>query len=433
MSPREDAKAIFDSALDAIAPQRLINDACSLESDLLRINGRRYDLNAYDRVFVFGSGKAAWPMAQAIETLLQERITAGLIVVPQKTGPLQRIDIVEGSHPIPSEKSLKSARALRTMMQSCREEDLYLYLLSGGSSALIEEPLDPISLDELQEVTMLLLRHHLDITEVNAVRKHLSRIKGGRLGRLCKAEGAVLVISDVIGDDLEVIGSAPLYYDKTTYAQTKELLEKKKLFDTLPASVRYVLFNGCSGEIEESPKEPSSRISHFLIGSNATALEAAREKALSLGYDAMIIQEPLQGSADVTGASLVEQARKLPDRSKPLCLIYGGETTVKVKGNGVGGRNQQLCLSALSTLKENDRIVLLCAGTDGLDGNSDAAGAVVDAATTEKAATAGLDPQSFLDNNDANHFFRLTGDLLTTGPTGTNVMDITIVIKEGEL
>jgi glycerate 2-kinase len=431
MSPKEDARTIFDSALEAIAPQRLVYDACRLENNLLTINGRQYDLDKYERIFVFGSGKAAWPMAQAIETLLKERITAGLIVVPQKTGTLERINIVEGSHPIPSEKSLKSARALRTMMQECREKDLYLYLLSGGSSALIEEPLDPISLEELQEVTLQLLKHHLDISKINAVRKHLSKLKGGRLGRLCKAEGAVLVISDVIGDDFEVIGSAPLYYDETTYTQTKELLEKKKLFDILPASVRYVLFNGCSGEIEESPKEPSKRISHFLVGSNATALAAARKKALSLGYDAQIMEKPLQGSADATGVELVKQARKLPDAPMPHCLIYGGETTVEVKGSGVGGRNQQLCLSALSALEQNDRIVLLCAGTDGLDGNSDAAGAVVDAATAEKAENAGLDLQRHLDNNDAYHFFKPTGDLLTTGPTGTNVMDIAIVIKGG--
>jgi glycerate 2-kinase len=431
MSPKADARAIFERALEAIAPQRLVNDACRLENNLLTINDKRYDLDAYERVFVFGSGKAALPMAQALETLLKERITAGLIVVPQKAGTLGRIRVVEGSHPLPSEKSLEAARALRSMMQSCREDDLYLYLLSGGSSSLIEEPLAPISLDELQEVTMQLLKHHFGITEVNAVRTHLSKIKGGRLGRLCKAKGAVLVISDVIGDDLEVIGSAPLYYDKTTYAQTKELLEEKKLFDTLPASVRYVIFNGCTGEIEESPKEPSKRISHFLIGTNATALEAARKKALSLGYDARIMDRPMQGSADAMGIALAEQARELPDAAKPVCLIYGGETTVEVKGGGVGGRNQQLCLSALGALKENDRIALLCAGTDGIDGNSDAAGAVVDTATAEKAAEAGLDPQSYLDDNDAYHFFNTIGGLLTTGPTGTNVMDIAIVIKGG--
>lgn len=429
MPPKEDARAIFESALEAIEPQRLVNTACRLEDNVLTINGRPYDLNAYQKIFVFGSGKAAWPMARALEALLEERIEAGLIVVPQKNGELKRIKVIEGSHPLPTGKSLKAARALRSMMEACREDDLYLYLLSGGSSALIEEPLEPITLDDLQAMTAQLLSRHLDITEINAVRKHISKIKGGRLGRLCKAEGAVLVISDVIGDDLEAIGSAPLYYDATTYAQTKELLVENKLFGILPASVRAVITRGCSGEIKESPKAPSKRISHFLIGSNATALEAAGEKAVALGYETQVIKEPLQGSADAMGITILEQARTLPDSSKPVCLIYGGETTVEVRGNGTGGRNQQLCLSALGALNRNDRIALLCAGTDGVDGNSDAAGAVIDAATVEKAAEAGLDMLRYLENNDAYHFFKQTGDLVTTGPTGTNVMDIAIVIK----
>ncbi|MEA3373505.1 MAG: DUF4147 domain-containing protein [Campylobacterota bacterium] len=431
MSVREDIRSIFNEALDAIRPANLIHNSCRLEGDTLHILDHCYDLSRYKRIFLFGSGKAAWPMAEAVEALLGDRIENGLIVVPVNIGKLQYTEVLVGSHPIPSHQSLEAAHQLINRLSQCQEEDLFIYLLSGGSSALIEAPITPITLDELQTLTQALLTHHYTIQEINTIRKHISAIKGGRMGALSKAKGIVLVVSDVIGDDLEAIGSGPLYYDTTTFEEAKALLSAKSLFKTLPSSVQSVINQGCNGMIKESPKEPSKYLDHHIIGTNSTALKAAEKKAKQLGYHTRLSSKLLEGDADSIGRELIHHIRNQPDDSESHSLIYGGETTVDVKGDGKGGRNQQLCLSALSQLNSDDTITLLSAGTDGVDGNSDAAGAIIDRQSLENTRKAGLSIDDYLSNNDAYHFFKQTGDLILTGPTGTNVMDITIIIKGG--
>ena len=426
MSARDDALRIYTAAVEAVKPKQLIRSSCAIEGDTLRIGEWRYDLGRYRRLFLFGSGKAAGTMAAELEAMLKDRIDSGVVVVAPGAPRLQRVRAIEGSHPVPGANSVAAGRAIKAAMEACASEDLFIYLLSGGSSALMELPIEPIGLDELQELTLLMLRGGLDISRVNTVRKHVSAIKGGRLGASCRAEGVVLVVSDVIGDDLEAIGSAPLYCDRSTYADAKAILEEAKLFDAVPPSVRDVIERGCRGEIPESPKAPSDTIRHLIVGSNTIALQAAADEAVRLGYRPLVVSEPLQGDADAVAETVLARGRALSPKE---CLIYGGETTVDVKGSGRGGRNQQLCLRALSQFDKNGALTLLCAGSDGLDGNSDAAGAVIDQGSLSRAGRSGLDPHAYLEANDAYGFFEQTGDLVVTGPSGTNVMDVTILIR----
>ena len=430
MSVREDALNIYAAAVEAVLPGTTMRRNCRLEGDRLLLGDFGYDLTRYRRLWVFGSGKAAGTMAEALEEILGARIDGGLIVVPKGTNPsLRHIEVTQGSHPVPDASSLESGRRLKAAMEACDATDLYIYLLSGGSSALMELPLAPVTLEEFGLLTALMLRAGLDIGRVNTVRKHLSGIKGGRLGASCPAEGAVLVVSDVIGDDLEAIGSAPLYCDRTTFKEARSILMNAGIYDAAPASVRDVLDGGCRGAVAESPKAPLERIRHQLVGSNAVAVAAAAEAASRLGYDCRVRSEPLQGDADAAAPLLLAEGRALKRRS---CLLLGGETTVEVRGAGRGGRNQQLCLRALSLLDASDRVTLLCAGTDGIDGNSHAAGAVIDRRSLLRTREAGLDLAGALEANDATGFFEGCGGLIVTGPSGTNVMDVAILITDSD-
>jgi hydroxypyruvate reductase/glycerate 2-kinase len=411
-------------------PDKLIETFCRLEDDTLVIGSDRYDLTRYRRIVLCGSGKAAWPMAKSLQQLLPGRIDTGVLAVSEDKGNLAPVEVMEGSHPVPDEKSLRAGTALLACIESCGESDLLIYLLSGGSSALTEVPDGSITMAEFQETTRLLLKHDIPIGSINTVRKHLSRIKGGRLGGCCKADAAVLVISDVVGDGLDVIGSAPMYCDHSTYGDAKALCENTGIFNALPASVQEVLNDGCKGLIPESPKAVPPHIRHYIIGRNQTALQAAKVEAETLGYRVEVAEKPLVGDADLKGPELLTNARK-STADQPLCTLIGGETTVILRGEGKGGRNQQLCLSALHAMYEDDTFTLLCAGTDGIDGNSSAAGAIIDAETLEKAENLKLSAAGYLLQNDANSFFKQTGDLIETGPTGTNVMDVTILIRNG--
>ena len=265
MSAREDALRIYREAVAAVAPGRLIRESCRLEGETLEIRGRRYDLKRYRAVRVFGAGKAAWPMADALEALLGERIASGTVVVPKDLGPLRHVEAVRGSHPVPDEGSLEGARRVMEGIAACGEEELVLFLLSGGSSALMEAPLGAITLEELRDTTRKMLQCDMEIGKINTVRKHLSAVKGGRLGALCRAECAVLVISDVIGDDLEVIGSAPMYRDRSSFGDAKRLLEEAGIFGDLAPAVRDVIASGCAGRIAEPPETVPGHIRHFLV------------------------------------------------------------------------------------------------------------------------------------------------------------------------
>jgi hydroxypyruvate reductase/glycerate 2-kinase len=318
------------------------------------------------------------------------------------------------------------------------DDDFFIYLLSGGTSALIENPISPITLAEMQETTRLLLHNSVPIQQVNAVRKHLSMIKGGRLGQCTKASGAVLVISDVIGDDLSVIGSGPLYYDDTSFTDCRHILEHATIWNNIPASVREIIVSGEKGDITETPKQQRTAINHYLLGTNRTSLQHARQTAEESGIPSYIFSSSLEGEARVVAKVLISIAKNISTFNEPfgppVCLLFGGETTVTVRGSGKGGRNQELALAALAEINDQNNILLLSGGTDGIDGNSSAAGALADSDFFSEGANMGLSIDDFLSDNNSNAYFRAVGGLLETGPTGTNVMDIALVIidKEGK-
>ncbi|SNZ03589.1 hydroxypyruvate reductase/glycerate 2-kinase [Persephonella hydrogeniphila] len=431
MNLRQLATELFLYGVESVKPENLIPQTLSLTDSTLQISSDSYQINK--KIYILGSGKASVEMAKAIENLLGERIAGGIVVCNYEE-KLKKIKVFKGSHPVPDENSVKGAEAVLNFISSLKEDDFFIYLLSGGSSALIEKPFPPITIEDLQKTTKLLLRTSVPIEEINVVRKHLSMVKGGRLGRATKAKGIVLVISDVIGDDLFTIGSAPLYYDRSTYKDAYEILKKYDLLDKIPESVRTVIVKGIKGEIPETPKEENPNIKHYIIGSNINALKKIKEKAEKT-IKTYIMTSQLKGEAREVSKAIVSIGKEIKKSSNPfrppVCLLFGGETTVNVKGNGKGGRNQEICLSGLIEIKDTENFVLLSGGTDGIDGNSDAAGAVVDRSSYEKAKKLDLNLYQYLNNNDSYSFFEKTGDLIKTGPTGTNVMDITIIVVGG--
>lgn len=432
---REIIRKIFDQALKAALPVNLINDALSLQKDILRIGNRTFDLRNRG-VYIFGSGKASLPMAEAVNTLFGDLIKGGCVISNYGGGACGRIEILEGSHPVPTEKSINAAEVLMAKLSALSPNDFFLYLLSGGSSSLVEKPVPPLKLDEFQEVTKLLLGCGAPIEEMNIVRKHLSLAKGGRLGQLTKAAGAVLVISDVVGDDLEAIGSAPMFCDKSSYRDAFIILKKYDLWGRIPSNAKKVIELGIAGKIEETPKEPNPRIEHVIVGNNLKGLMRGKDEAESLGIKTHIITSRLRGEAREVARMIVSMGEEIATTnnpfSPPVCLLFGGETTVTLRGSGLGGRNQEMCLAATREIKSRKGITFLSAGTDGIDGNSDAAGAVIDYKTYERSQELHLNPDEYLKNNDSYAFLRKTGDLIVTGPTGTNVMDMTILLIKEE-
>jgi hydroxypyruvate reductase/glycerate 2-kinase len=436
MNSRQKLIEIFNEALKAVLPEQLIRNTLRVADDHLQVGGRRYEPAKGRNIHVFGSGKASLPAARAVEEMLGERIAGGMIVTNHDDGSLTRLAVHVGAHPIPDQRSIDAAKVLAGRLGSLGEDDFFIYLLSGGSSALLEWPAPPVTLSDLRETSRLLLEGGLTIDEMNAVRKHLSLVKGGRLGRLIRARGVVLVISDVIGDDLQTIGSAPLYYDRSDYREVFTILSRHGLWERLPASVAALLAEGLAGTREETPKAPNPRIDHLLIGSNTLAVRRAREKAEALGIPARIMSTRLRGEAREVAKVLVAMGEEIQASgapfAPPVCLLFGGETTVTVRGSGRGGRNQEMCAAALREIGDRKGLLFFSAGTDGIDGNSHAAGALVDHASFARARELGLRIDDFLRQNDTNQLLARTGDLVITGPTGTNVMDITMLFIGGD-
>lgn len=425
-------RRLFDAAVAAVQPDRLIRDSVRLAGDMLFVGSQQMPLRPEQKPWIFGSGKASIAMARAIEDVLGDRVAGGLVIsaYPDPETPVT-IRVLQGGHPVPTEGSVQAATTLWRAMTGLGEEDFFLFLLSGGSSALLEMPLAPLTLAELQEVTILLLSRGMPIEAVNTVRKHLSQVKGGRLGEAVRARGAVLVLSDVIGDDFATIGSGPLYCDDSTFADARRLLTDFGVWQALPEGVQTLIAEGCLGLRPDTPKAVNPRLSHHLIGSNGHALAAAKQQADKEGMAAHIMTGRLHGEARQVAGELITLAREIQENgtpfAPPVALLFGGETTVTVTGSGRGGRNQELALAALLAIGDTTGIRLLAAGTDGIDGNSEAAGAVADATIRQRARAQGLDPLLFLADNDANSFFARTDGLVVTGPTGTNVMDIVIL------
>lgn len=432
---REVARAIFAAGVEAVRPERLIPAQVSLAGDQLRIGAVDFRLRPGRQVHLFGSGKAAAPMARELTAILGKRLAGGCIVTNTEE-KVAGLEVIKAGHPVPDRESLRGGVRLLAALSALGPEDFFIYLLSGGSSALIELPLVPLTLDHLQETSRLLLQRNVPIREVNTVRKHLSALKGGGLGQATMARGAVLVISDVVGDDLETIGSGPLYGDSSTHAQALEILQRAGLADQVPAPVLTVLREGVAGLRPETPTVPAGHISHFLIGTNRVALEAAASKARELGFTARLMTSQLEGEAEAAAGFICALGREIAGYQSPeppgTVLLFGGETTVNFTGGGRGGRNQQLALAALARIKADPVLTLLSGGTDGIDGNSHAAGAVADAAAFRAAMSKGLDPGHYLASHDATSFFEQIDGLVVTGPTGTNVMDMMILIVKAK-
>jgi glycerate 2-kinase len=419
---RRDAKAILMAALAAADPTAAMSQA-------LRA---RDDLDRYGRIFVVGAGKAGGTMARAAEQILGPRITAGCVNVKDgETARTRMIELRPCGHPLPDERGLNGAKRIAEICQEAGENDLVICLLSGGASALAPYPAPPITLAEKEETTRLLLACGATIHEINAVRKHISAVKGGQLARLAApAHVLSLILSDVVGDDLDVIGSGPTAPDASTYATAFAVLDKYDLRERVPARVRERLKNGA----QETPKDTDplfENVENIIVGSNQKSLDAASRAARELGYKTLILSSTIEGETkDVARmhAAIARQIRLQGQPAKPpVCVISGGETTVTMRNgeHGKGGRNQEFALAAAIDVAGLEDLLIVSAGTDGSDGPTDAAGAMADGSTVSRGSTSAREA---LDAHDAYPYFAELGDLIITGSTGTNVMDLHLIL-----
>jgi glycerate 2-kinase len=438
----KDMLDIFHAALAAADPYNAVLQAIRVEQQTLHIAGATYAMEAFKRIIVVGAGKATARMAKAIETLLGSNIEQGLIVV--KDGHMENLSIIEqleSSHPVPAAAGVAATRRIMQMLHTADADTLVICLLSGGASALLIAPAQGLSLQDKQETTRLLLNAGASITELNTVRKHLSLVKGGRLAQAAyPAKLLTLIVSDVIGDALEVIASGPTAADSSTFAQAWAVLEKYALQKKLPPAVVTYLLDGMAGRQPETVRQNNpclDKTRNVIIASNKQALSAAAAKAAQLGFVTRIYSHTLQGEARVAARLLAQAARaELANiqANERHCLLCGGETTVTLRGQGKGGRNQEFALAFAMEISGIAGISLLSAGTDGTDGPTDASGAMVDSHTIAHARSLGMDAGSYLEDNDSYRFFQhytaASGAHahLKSGPTGTNVMDIQIVL-----
>jgi glycerate 2-kinase len=439
---RSEAEKIFHAALSRVDPYEAVKRFIQVQGrELLLGQEDRPDkvlsLEEFNRVSLVGGGKATARMAKAVEDLLGKRIVAGVVNVKYGfTEALSRTEIVEAGHPLPDRNGVAGTKRILDILRAAEEKDLVFSLISGGGSALLVQPVDGITLEEKQAVTRSLLACGASIDEINAVRKHISFSKGGQLARAAyPATTLNLMLSDVVGDRADVIASGPFVPDTSTFEEAWSVLEKYRL-GNVPPAVRDYLQKGMAGKAPETPKAGNpifDRVTHLIIGSNISALEAASQEAERMGYASLILSSMVEGETrevarvhTAIAKEVLKSGRPLPP---PVCIISGGETTVTIKGKGLGGRNQEFCLASVLDLEGlPQRVVLLSGGTDGNDGPTDAAGAIVDPATARRAREQGLSASEYLERNDAYHFFQKAGGLLMTGPTKTNVMDVRIIL-----
>jgi len=437
---RSDVPRIWSAALRAVDPEVAVRRFAGRKGPLLEIGGRAVDLESVDRVWILGAGKAAASMGRAMEAVLGKHLAGGILVTKYGHGvPLKKLEVIEAGHPLPDAQGLMAGeRITRLARAEIGPRDLAICLLSGGGSALLVSPADGISLEDKLACTDLLLKAGANIRELNAVRKHLSNLKGGGLARLLRGTRTFsLILSDVVGDALDAIASGPLVPDPTTYRDCLDILERLRVLDRVPLPVRRRLESGQAGRIPETPKagDPAFRLKEsIIVGSNSRACTAAASAARRLGYHTMILTTRLEGDTGEAAAFHTSIAQEIGAHDRPLrrpaCVLSGGETTVKVEGRGIGGRNQEFalrCAAALARLPAPCLVASL--GTDGTDGPTDAAGALADNSTLARSIKFGA---GFLEqairNNDSYNFFKKLGDLIVTGPTRTNVMDLHIML-----
>lgn len=422
--------SIYNAALSAVAPATLMRQALSLHGDRLQIAQEVVPLNTFKKIYVAGAGKASAAMAHEAELILGELITDGVIAVKEfPAANLKWIRPIVSGHPLPDANSVRAAEEIMNLVEGTTKDDLLIFLLSGGASSLMND-LPPFSdLKDVHRMNELLMKSGATIKEINTVRKHISSIKGGQLARACKATLVTFIISDVVGNDLSVIGSGPTFPDDSTFADALQVLEQYDLIDETPTAILDHLRKGLGNLVADTPAVDEilfRKIRNYIIGDIQMALKAAASCAEKLGYQPTIAKDLIEGNTETAATNFVEWITTSPGNIQ--CFIAGGETTLHVTGNGTGGRNQHFALAAALALR-NEHIAILAAGTDGSDGPTDAAGAIVDSTTCNAAIAAGIKAEEFLQRHDSYHFFQLAGGHVKPGPTGTNVMDIIIALK----
>ena len=427
----------LESALNAVDPTEIIKSRLSLKNSTLKVNSFSFDMKKFKNVYVLGGGKASGSMAEALEQILGKYLTSGLINVPYGSKHQTKIiKLHESSHPTPDESGVEGASHMLQIAEQAKENDLVICLISGGGSSLMPLPRGEISIEDKRQVTEALLRCGATINEINTVRKHISDFKGGWLAnRAHPATVLNLILSDVVGDPLDVIASGPTVPDSTTFGDAFRVLEKHNLWGKIPGSVKRVLSDGEKGLIPETPKADDAvfkKVCSVVVGNNRSAALAACESLKSAGLNSFILTSVLEGEARQVGVMLASVALEIVASEnpvpKPAGVVAGGETTVTVTGEGMGGRNQEIALAAALKLKGLDGVGVASLSTDGVDGPTDAAGAIVDGRTLVRAAEMGLSSERFLAENDSYDFFLRLNDLIFTGPTGTNVNDVSVVV-----
>jgi hydroxypyruvate reductase len=431
---------LVQAALKAVDPAAAVRQAVRREGALLTLEDRTYDLDAYERVYVVGGGKAGAPMAAALCEILGDRLTAGWVNV--KEGHLSEqempacLTLHEAGHPIPNAAGQEGAQRILELANGAGPRDLLFCLISGGGSALMPLPVEGISLADLQALTAAMLRCGATINEINAVRKHCSQIKGGQLARAAAPATVVaLLLSDVVGNPLDVIASGPTVGDRATFADAYGVLVKYGIADDVPPAIVARLRAGAAGEIPDTPKpgDPLFQgVQNVFVGSNAIAARAAARAAQEMGYHSLVLSTYVEGEAREVALVYAALAKSLVAEgwpiARPACVLAGGETTVTIRGDGKGGRNQEVALAAAIALEGWSGVTLATLATDGTDGPTDAAGAVVDGGTVARARALGLSAADYLARNDSYHFFDNLGDLVRTGPTNTNVNDLVFIL-----
>lgn len=434
---RQHSKEIFKSALNAADPMVCVNDTVTFESGTLTVDSRTYDIKQYNNIYVVAFGKAAPSMAKAVEDILSSYLTGGIVIA--NTPPdinFRSLDFHLSSHPVPDEKSVQAAEKVLGILDKAGEHDLVIFLISGGGSSLLTMPREGLTLDDMRKVTEKLLLSGVDTYGLNTVRKKLSMIKGGGLlKRALPATVLTMILSDVVGDKFEVIASGPTVPDTTTFKDAWRVVEALEIEHQIPPKVVVHLEKGKRGEIAPLITESEydhSRVQTVIVGNNFKSLVAAEKKAREFGYNTLLLSSQISGEARevakvISGIAFDIERFDIPVK-KPSCIIFGGETTVNVTGGGTGGRNTETALAFCMEIIGHSNIVGLFAGTDGIDGPTDAAGAVCDGNSRLVARTFNCSARDHLVDNDSYSFFNKLGDLIKTGPTGTNVMDIGIVL-----
>jgi hydroxypyruvate reductase len=440
MNVQTTVQRLVDAALKAVDPAPAVREAVRREDAILAVEDQSYDLDQYEHIYVVGGGKAGAPMASALSDILGDRLTGGWVNV-KEGHVLDRalppgLTLHEAGHPIPNAAGQEGAQRILDLAHRAGARDLLFCLISGGGSALLPLPVEGISLADLQALTDALLRCGATINEINAVRKHCSQIKGGQLARAAAPATVIsLLLSDVVGNPLDVIASGPTVGDTHTFADALGVLEKYEIVDAVPANIVARLRAGMAGELPETPKPGDAlfrNVQNVFVGSNAIAARAAEAAAKKMGFHTLLLSTYIEGEARevalvyaALAKSLIAEGWPLP---RPACILAGGETTVTIRGDGKGGRNQEIALAAAIALEDWPGVTLATLATDGTDGPTDAAGAVIDGQTVARARALGLSAADHLARNDSYPFFDRLGDLIRTGPTNTNVNDLVFIL-----